>query len=157
MHLLGQNGRRWPLSLLLALLLTVLLLGCSELERTRKAAENGDVIAQDKLGNMYSKGAGVPVDYKQAITWYTKAAEQGYALSQANLAFMYYEGVGVPKNPKNDITAFVWLSLAAAQGQSKDIVGARDLVAMGLTPEQLTQAQTLATELQAKIRSKKKP
>jgi len=136
----------------LTLLLSLVLVGCSDLERTRRSAEKGDAVAQDKLGNLYSRGAGVPLDYKQAAEWYSKAAEQGFALAQSNLAFMYYKGEGVQKD---DVKAYAWLSLAAAQGKSKDAEGARDLVAMGLTPEQLNQAQALANEFQGKIRRKK--
>ena len=149
-----QLFRRKGIMRVLTLLLGLLLVGCaSDLEKARKSAEKGDAVAQDKLGNMYSKGEGVPLDYKQAATWYSKAAEQGLASAQSNLAFMYYKGEGIAKD---DVKAYAWLSLAAAQGKSKDAVGARDLVAMGLTPEQLSQAQALAAELQNKM-SRKRP
>jgi len=149
MQLFRRKGMAWVLTLLLGLM----LLGCaSDLERTKKAAEQGDAIAQDKFGTMYSRGEGVPLDYKQAAAWYSKAAEQGLASAQANLAFMYYKGEGIPKD---EVKAYVWLSLAAAQGKSKDAEGARDLVATGLTPEQLNQAKALATELQGKMKKKK--
>ncbi len=151
MKLFRQSGMAWALTLLM--LTGLVLVGCSDLERTRRAAEQGDAIAQDRFGNMYSKGVGVPLDYAQAATWYSKAAEQGFAPAQASLAFLYYKGEGVQKN---DVKALAWLSLAAAQGKSKDAEGARDLVAMGLTPEQLSLAQALANELQGKI-SRKKP
>ncbi len=139
---------------LILLLMGLMLVGCSDLEMTMKSAEKGNAIAQDKLGNMYSKGIRVPVDFKQAVTWWGKAAEQGVASSQANLAFMYYRGDGVQKN---NVLAYAWLSIAAAaKGQNNDAEDAMNLVAMSLTPEQLKQAETVALELQAKI-SRRKP
>jgi len=146
-------SKKYGMAWLFALLLGLVLVGCSEVDRTRRAAEGGDAKAQDKLGNMYSKGAGVPRDQAQAAIWYTKAAEQGVASAQANLAFLYYKGTGVAKD---EVRALAWLSLAAAQGKSKDVEGASGLVSMGMTPEQLSQAEALANELQAKI-SRKKP
>ncbi len=40
----------------------------------RKAAKQGEAIAQTKLGFMYGKGRGVPQDYVQAHMWYNLAA-----------------------------------------------------------------------------------
>ena len=49
---------------------------------TKKAAEQGNVIAQNVLGHYYRKGQGVPQDFDQAIYWFKKAAEQGDADAQ---------------------------------------------------------------------------
>ena len=46
------------------------------------------------------------------------AAEQGYAAAQFNLGVMYASGQGVPED---DVTAYAWLNIAAAQGQSSDL------------------------------------
>ena len=43
----------------------------------RKAAEQGNAIAQYNLGQNYRLGRGVSVDLTQAKYWYEKAAEQG--------------------------------------------------------------------------------
>ncbi|MEI8182452.1 MAG: tetratricopeptide repeat protein, partial [Desulfomonile sp.] len=43
----------------------------------RKAADQGDAIAQRFLGFMYYEGQGVPQNYKEALKWYRKAADQG--------------------------------------------------------------------------------
>ena len=40
-------------------------------------AEQGDAVAQQSLGYMYSTGRGVPLDRNEAIVWYRKAANQG--------------------------------------------------------------------------------
>ena len=52
---------------------------------SRKAAEQGDSMAQFNLGLMYDNGRGVPQDNTEAAKWYRKAAEQGYANAQFNL------------------------------------------------------------------------
>ena len=43
------------------------------------AAEEGDVLAQFKLGELYATGAGVDLDYVQAHKWFNIAAAQGNA------------------------------------------------------------------------------
>jgi TPR repeat protein len=40
----------------------------------RRAAEQGDALAQHNLGRMYAEGQGVPRDDLQAYLWYTLAA-----------------------------------------------------------------------------------
>ena len=44
----------------------------------RKAAEQGDAVAQSNLGTMYDKGRGVPQDFVRAHMWFNVA---GAALS----------------------------------------------------------------------------
>lgn len=43
----------------------------------RKAAEQGDVVAEESLGYIYATGRGVAADRSEAIAWYRKAASQG--------------------------------------------------------------------------------
>jgi TPR repeat protein len=45
----------------------------------RKAAEQGNAIAQCDLGLCYFKGDGVPRDRVEALKWLRKSAEQGNA------------------------------------------------------------------------------
>lgn len=108
-----------------------------------KAAEQGNAVAQAKLGVMYEEGKGVPQDYVQAVSWYRKAAEQGDAKGQSLLGFMYALGQGVPKNP---VIAYALLNIAGAQG-FKDAIEGRDLALKGLPPEQVARAQALSQEL----------
>ena len=42
----------------------------------RKAADQGDELAQFFLGVMYRDGNGVPQDKAQALVWYHKSADQ---------------------------------------------------------------------------------
>ena len=79
----------------------------------KKAAVQGDAVAQNHLGVMYKKGQGVPQDYKQAVFWYRKAAEQGDGHAQYNLGVAYARGEGVPQDYKQ---AVFWYYKAAKQG-----------------------------------------
>lgn len=123
---------------------------CGQFEDVLRMAEQGDAAAQSKLGEIYAKGHDVPQDHKKAVYWYKKAAEQGYADAQHNLGFMYAEGQGVTQDLK---LAYVWSSLAAAQGKG---INNRDVIAKMLTPQQLSEAQDQAAELQSQIESQTK-
>lgn len=113
----------------------------------RKAAEQGAAAGQFKLGFMYAQGRGGPLDSEQSVAWYRKAAEQGHADAEYHLSTMYYKGLGVPQDK---VTAYAWLSVASAQGHT---IATKNnaFAASRLTPAQLSQAQILTKELQAKI------
>ena len=84
-------------------------------ERYRKAAEQGNAIAQFNLGVMYEQGRGVGQSDTKAVAWFRQAAEQGYAYAQFNLGFMYEEGRGVGQS---DAEAVAWYRKAAEQGNA---------------------------------------
>ena len=79
----------------------------------RKAAVQGDSMAQDSLAHLYYIGQGVPQDYSKAADWWRKAAEQGVDTSQYDLGQCYAIGQGVPKD---DSEATGWFHMAAEQG-----------------------------------------
>lgn len=80
----------------------------------KKAAINGDSIAQSNLGYDYHYGSsGLKQDYKEAAKWYRKSALQGHSSGQHNLAVMYENGYGVKKDY---YVAEVWYRKAANQG-----------------------------------------
>ncbi len=81
----------------------------------RRAAEQGDAIAQVALGFSYEWGNGVPRDSVQAVAWYRKAAEQGYGRAQFTLGLIYNNGWGVPED---DVQAVAWYRKAAEQGNA---------------------------------------
>jgi len=89
----------------------------AELDMYRKAAEQGNVLAQYALGTLYSsKANGVdPPDEKQAVTWYRKAADQGYSPAQNDLGDAYHGGQGVEKDEKEAVS---WWLKAADQGNA---------------------------------------
>jgi hypothetical protein len=53
-----------------------------------KAATQGDVRAQHKLGVMYAKGEGVEEDRDKAIAWLGKAAAQGDSEAKRKLSIL---------------------------------------------------------------------
>lgn len=69
------------------------------LEWLTKSANNGYVLSQFKLGNLYEEGYKLPQSNDKAIEWYTKSAKQGYMLSYRSLGSLYYK--------RNDYIKFV--------------------------------------------------
>lgn len=63
-------------------------------------AEQGDRNAQTLIGEIYSKGLGVPEDANTAASWYQLGSEAGDPLATFELAMMYQEGRGVEKDRK---------------------------------------------------------
>lgn len=57
------------------------------------AAENGDAVAQNKLGDKYLCGDGVPQDEELAVHWHRNAAEQGFENSIMALRTLGIDGV----------------------------------------------------------------
>ena len=128
------------------LIATILLLssgayGQSEFDEAKLLAEQGDAEAQLNLGIRYANGEGVPEDDAEAVKLYRLAAKQGDAEAQNNLGIMYANGDGVPQN---NVRGYIWWSVAAAQGK-EDAKRNKGLVVERLTPDQLTQAQQIAT------------
>ena len=113
----------------------------------RKAAEQGNSLAQVNLAWMYYNGQGVAQDYAAAAEWYRKAADQGLTLAQLSLAAMYDDGLGVPEDA---VQAHKWYNLAAArfpatqtEERNKALAG-RVRVSSKMNPAQVTEAQRLA-------------
>jgi len=77
----------------------------------RKAADQGNALAQFNLGMMYEQNNDT-LSLQEAATWYQQAAEQDYAPAQVNLAVMYVEGQGVRQDFQQ---ALKWYQKAAAQ------------------------------------------
>lgn len=64
----------------------------------RPLAQSGVAEAQHSLGNAYSAGQGVSVDYTQSLAWEQRAAAQGYAPAEYNIGTFYEGGKGVQQN-----------------------------------------------------------
>jgi len=79
----------------------------------KKAANEGNAVAQCYLGHMYYYGYGVTEDNAEAAIWYRKAAEQGNATAQCKLGYMYENGYEVAKDYGE---AVKWYRKAAEQG-----------------------------------------
>ena len=82
----------------------------------RKAAEEGNVHAQNSLGFSYLKGNGVEKNAAEAVKWFRKAADQGHAKSQYQLGLCYARGDGVAKDMDE---ALKWYCKAAEQGHGE--------------------------------------
>ena len=112
-----------------------------------RAAVQGQAEAQYILGTMYADGEGVPQDYASAMKWHRRAAEKGDAAAQHALGTMYAKGQGVPQD---FVQAHLWFNLAAARlppGEGRDMaVSNRDQIEKLMTPEQIAEAQRLASE-----------
>ena len=63
-----------------------------------KAAEGGDVAAQNNLGVMYADGIGGPRDMAKALYWYGRSAEGGCDVAKGNLGFNIAMGNGTRRN-----------------------------------------------------------
>jgi len=94
----------------------------------RRAAQEGNALAQFNLGRMYEKGLGVGKDYLKAVRLYRTAAEKGNASAQASLGDMYRKGHGVSQNLS---TAMKWYQRASDKGVPRGSAGLGDLYASG--------------------------
>jgi hypothetical protein len=150
--------------LALAMIFLVFMVGCSDhlqegvaaykaknfavaMKELQPLADKGSAEAQLYVGAMYDNGEGVPVDYQQAVLWYTKAAEQGNANAQYNLGMMYANGLFVQQDW---VQAQKWFNLAALLAGDPVFVNAAKQVEAKLTPEQAKQAWALSTEWKEK-------
>jgi TPR repeat protein len=82
-------------------------------ERTRRAAEGGDTVAQLDLAQMLHEGEGAPRDTGAGLAWLKKSAEGGYGPAQAFLGVAYTLGQGMEIDRK---LGEYWSRKGAAQG-----------------------------------------
>lgn len=85
-------------------------------ESIQARAEQGDIGAEYKLGNMYGAGSGVPKDYVLALRWYRAAAEKGDSKSEYGVGYLYDAGKGVPQDFSE---ALRWYQRAADQNNPR--------------------------------------
>ena len=106
------------------------------------AAEQGDSFAQYSLGRLYRRGEGVPRNYESAVKWYTLAAEQRLGIAQYNLGWMHGNGRGTTQDY---VRAYMWYELASTHGVK---TASRNMsrIVKSMTPDEISAAQTLATE-----------
>ena len=79
----------------------------------RKAADQGEAVAQNQLGWMYAEGLGLPRDLGEAFRWHRRAADQGNTAAQTRLGWLYEQGNGVSASA---VLAADWYRKAADQG-----------------------------------------
>lgn len=115
------------------------------------AMSQGNAGATNAIGLLYQNGTGVIKDSKKAFEYFVKAAELGDLSCQIYIADIFSSGLqGVAD--KNLVKAYTWYSLALASGESE---AEEKLVQLKnkLTNEQISAAQTLATEKFDRINS----
>ena len=98
----------------------------------KQQAEQGDALAQAKMGAMYQLGRnGVSKDEQESARWMLKAADQGLVEAEVFMAALYDRGLGVKHNVK---TATKWYEKAAAQkhGTALAILGRNDVAKGGI-------------------------
>jgi TPR repeat protein/Zn-dependent protease with chaperone function len=123
------------------------------LETLSARAEGGDSDAMLKLANTNRFGRGTPRDMSKALTWYRRAAAAGNAEAAFILGVLYERGEEVEQNL---VMAHMWFSIAAANS-SPGAAKERNIVARRMTEEQITEAERLAHEWQARSRSSSTP
>lgn len=109
-----------------------------------KAAQQGDISSQKELASRYFTGSYVTQNYREAFYWWLKAASLGDSFSQSTMAEFYTEGFA--SIPKNLVLAHMLYNLAGVSKNSRKIAQHRDEITILLTPEQLDEAQELASK-----------
>ena len=107
-----------------------------------EAARQGNELAQLNMGDLYASGQGVEQDFSEAAHWLHLSAEQGIPPAQMRLSILYARGLGVARNL---VRALMWANLAASHGDEVAVAN-RDQIAEIVSPEQIAEAQRLATE-----------
>ena len=69
-------------------------------EELKRAAENGDAVAQYNLAVRLGEGTDPERDAVAAAFWLEQAARKGHISAQYNLALCYETGEGVKKDAK---------------------------------------------------------
>jgi uncharacterized protein len=80
-----------------------------------QAAMQGSTYAEEKLGDLYQQGLGVPANLKLAFDWRMKAARRGSTRAQVEVGRMYQQGDGVAKDVD---LAIHWFHRAATEGNA---------------------------------------
>ncbi len=107
------------------------------------AAEQGDAVAQYRVGQIHEMGTNGTPDYQAAAAWYRKAADQGNRTAAFNLAVLYDKGLGVTRDTSTALTLY-----RRAQGLAGDIGGGEDVRALR---ESLREGQQRITRLEREI------
>jgi hypothetical protein len=112
----------------------------------RKAADQGNPIAEAYLGYLYYMGHGVQQNDQIAADWYGRAAERGFADAQLRLALMLLHGrrllIAGRSLERDYDEGERWLRRAAKNGHFVALDILADDVRIGRKPENLLQAAT---------------
>lgn len=114
--------------------------GTAAAELLTSSGEAGFDKAQVELSRMYREGHGVEQDFARSFSWSVKAAESGDVGAQLQVADSFAFGHGVKRDP---VEAYKWYEISLLYWGSL-AVNARDIVAEGMSPEEIATAKQRA-------------
>ena len=82
----------------------------------REAADQGHMLGQAHVADLYSHGWSVAKDDRRAFVYYEKAAKRGHPGCQHNIGLCYHYGRGCEQSHER---AVEWWEKAAAQGNAR--------------------------------------
>jgi len=112
----------------------------------QRGVDAGELNCIANMARFYENGLVVDKDPVKAAQLYKVAAEQGEAFSQISLGSLYRTGLGVKKDL---VEAYKWISLASSRGFGVEIL---QLLEKEMTPEQIAEAKSRATNLGSKTK-----
>jgi len=110
------------------------------------AANSGNALAQNRLANLYRKGADVPGSAVDTAKWFGRAANQGNAYSENSYGYALETGYGILTDP---VEAYKWFLLSAAQNNADAKVNLERLKSK-LSQEQIEEAEKKASDFKPK-------
>jgi TPR repeat protein len=105
---------------------------------------------QHNLAVLYTRGVGVPLDFRSAFKWFKIAADEGLPEAQLNIGIALQSGMGVKKD---SVGAYKYYTLAAARGLPS-AAQARDNLAQFLTQFQIQAGQRMAQGFKQRLDAK---
>ncbi|MBN1783543.1 MAG: sel1 repeat family protein [Alphaproteobacteria bacterium] len=110
----------------------------------KMAAEQEYMPAEYELAKRYKKGSlFVKPNPQEFLFWLMRAAHSGSDRASEELGYLYEKGIFVPENK---IEAYKWYSLATHKDSNK-----LDMLELGLTKDQIEQAQREASVLYKRV------
>ena len=111
----------------------------------RKAADQGNAMAQNTLGVMYERGLGVTKDLTQAAGLFRKAARQDHHRAQVNLGRMYETAQGGLEG--DFMKAYFYYTLAASAEEEQGMKAKASLeLENKIRPAEILEARRLAQD-----------
>lgn len=102
----GQNTFNWEID--------CEKMRCSDnFKEKLRLALNGDMNAQNEVGEMLHFGKGVKKNYASAKEWYLLASNQGHPKAPNHIGRLYLNGEGVQRNP---LEACAWYKISGDRG-----------------------------------------
>jgi uncharacterized caspase-like protein/TPR repeat protein len=114
--------------------------GAEAIQWFAKAAEKGDDLAAEWMGDMYRDGKAIPQDLPRALTLYRGLAEKGYREGMARLGEMYEKGLSVTRDSAQ---AYFWFVLGMDNAYAE---AGRERLTKSVSPGERAKIETRAAE-----------